>query len=241
MQAQAFQEAQLQQVIGQAVAASVAAQEKALDAALEEMGTDEGLAAIRRRRVAELKKKEDERRRNLALGHGSYQELADQQQFFDAAKQSDRMLVHFYRGATRLCDIVHRRMSDLAPKHLEARFCKIDAEKSPFLCERLNIFMMPTIVLIKDGQTVHQVRGFDELGGTEEWPQAMLAWLASQFGVLDFEGERPLLPGEDEAQARKRQGERVGSRGIRDGAHEGDGDEYGESDAELDDMMTGFE
>jgi len=231
----------MNQVIQQAVGASVAAQEKALDDELALMGTPEGLAAIRRQRVAALKKKEEARRANIALGHGSYQELADQQAFFNAAKQSDFMLVHFYRGATRLCDVVHRRMEDMAPKHLEARFCKIDAEKSPFLCERLNIFMMPTIVLIAHGQTVHQIRGFDELGGQDNWPEGMLSWVASQFGVLEHEGDRPVLPGEGEAPpSRRKMGEKVGS-SIRSGFNEGDGDDYGESDAELDDMMAGFE
>jgi hypothetical protein len=31
---------------------------------------------------------------------------------------------------------------------LETRFCKIDAEKSPFLCDKLKIFMLPTLALI---------------------------------------------------------------------------------------------
>lgn len=44
------------------------------------------------------------------------------------------------------------------------QFCKIDAEKSPFLVERLQIVTLPTILCIKDGKTVHQVVGFDEFG-----------------------------------------------------------------------------
>jgi len=44
------------------------------------------------------------------------------------------------------------------------QFCKIDAEKSPFLVERLQIVVLPTILCIKDGKTVHQIVGFDEFG-----------------------------------------------------------------------------
>jgi hypothetical protein len=70
----------------------------------------------------------------LLQGHGSYDELGDEKAFFDAGKKSDRYIVHFYRGATERCKIVDHHLQALAAKHLEARFCKIDAEKSPFLC-----------------------------------------------------------------------------------------------------------
>lgn len=41
----------------------------------------------------------------------------------------------------------------------------MNVEKSPFLVERLQIWCMPSIVLIKDGKTDHTIQGFDELGG----------------------------------------------------------------------------
>ena len=34
---------------------------------------------------------------------------------------------------------------------------KIDAEKSPFLVERLGVWMMPTIVLVIKGKVAHQI------------------------------------------------------------------------------------
>lgn len=44
------------------------------------------------------------------------------------------------------------------------QFVKIDAEKSPFLVERLKITILPSILCIKDGKTVHTIQGFDEFG-----------------------------------------------------------------------------
>lgn len=41
---------------------------------------------------------------------------------------------------------------------------KIDAEKSPFLVEKLRIVVLPSILCIKDGKTEHVIVGFDELG-----------------------------------------------------------------------------
>ena len=41
-------------------------------------------------------------------------------------------------------------MSILAKQHIETRFVKIQAEKSPFLAERLKIVVLPTLALIKN-------------------------------------------------------------------------------------------
>lgn len=60
-------------------------------------------------------------------------------------------------------------MRDLSAKHIEAKFIKIDAEKAPFLCERLRIWMLPTIVLIRGGKTDYSIVGFDDLGGSDEF------------------------------------------------------------------------
>jgi len=75
----------------------------------------------------------------------------------------------------------------LAPKHVETRFVKIDAEKNPFLVERLGIILMPTIVLIKDGKTEHAIHGFDEFGGTDDFTTSDMAYVLSQWGVLNFD------------------------------------------------------
>lgn len=45
-------------------------------------------------------------------------------------------------------------MEILAAKHIEAKFIKIDAEKAKFLTERLNVRVLPTMVLLKENKTV---------------------------------------------------------------------------------------
>jgi hypothetical protein len=55
------------------------------------------------------------------------------------------MVVHFFRGVTPRCQIVDAHLYKLASTHLETRFVKIDAEKNPFLVERLGVIIMPTI------------------------------------------------------------------------------------------------
>ena len=64
-----------------------------------------------------------------------------------------------------------------------AQMCKITAEKSPYWVEKLNVFVMPTLVLIKDGQTVHHIRGFDEFGGTDSFGTEAFAYVLSTYKV----------------------------------------------------------
>ena len=68
-------------------------------------------------------------------------------------KESDRVICHFYRSTTWRCQILDRHFAALAPKHLETRFIKIDAEKCNFLAQRLEIVLMPTVIMTKDTMT----------------------------------------------------------------------------------------
>lgn len=61
--------------------------------------------------------------------------------------------------------------------------------------EKLNIFVMPTLLLVKDGETVKHLRGFDELGGTDDFSSDMLAYVLSTYKVLtSYEGGPPETP-----------------------------------------------
>lgn len=45
-----------------------------------------------------------------------------------------------------------KHLSILAKQHLETRFVKIHAEKSPYLAEKLRIVVLPTIALVKNAK-----------------------------------------------------------------------------------------
>lgn len=109
------------------------------------------------------------------------------------------------------------------------QFAKIDAEKAPYLVEKLNIFMMPTLVLIKDGQTVHHIRGFDEFGGTDKFSTDMFAFILSSYKMLNYEGPVPESPTGTGESSRGLKGAAAmrGAAGssVREGLHERDYDE----------------
>jgi hypothetical protein len=146
---------------------------------------------LRERRRVQLQNKIRQEQDWKQLGHGRYTDIGtDPKDFFNAAKKSSRMCVHFYRGVTPRCEIVDGHFEKLAQTHLETRFIKIDAEKCPYLVEKLGIILLPTIVLIKDGKTEHSLRGFDELGGTDDFSTEDMAYVLSTHGVLNFDYDR---------------------------------------------------
>jgi len=162
----------------------------------------------KRKARAELEKKWKD------LGHGTYDELGDEKAFFDAGKKSDRFIVHFYREATERCKIVDHHLKILAAQHLEARFCKIDAEKSPFLCSRLAIRMLPTILLLSKNVVVDRILGFTELGNRDDFKTEMLEWRLAVKDVIEYEGDK-YNPPDHTGPKEKRRTNIVRSRNIR--------------------------
>jgi|EP00670_Eutreptiella_braarudii_P005835 hypothetical protein len=150
---------------------------------LDEMDDDE-LDRMREARLRQMKKAQEKKEEYVRNGHGVYSEISDQREFFDAAKKSSRMIVHFYRPTTWRCEVVDKHLETLCRTHYETKFVKINAEKSPFLVERLQIWCMPSIVLVKDGKTDHTIQGFDELGG-DGFPTEVLEANLVARGILE--------------------------------------------------------
>ena len=88
-----------------------------------------------------------------------------------------------------------KHFGDLAKKHLEALFIKINAEKTPFLAERLRIQVIPTIICIVKGKVADTIVGFDDLGGRDDFKTVTLA--------KSFSAERSRDPDEERREERK--------------------------------------
>ena len=185
-------QAMMMEKVGDSILASALQEEKRLDAQLASIENldEDDFEALRQKRKIELQKKLRQEQDWKQLGHGRYMEVNDTKEFFNAAKKSQRLVVHFFRGVTPRCQIVDAHFTKLAETHVETRFLKIDAEKNPFLVERVEIIVMPTIVLIKEGRTEHSIRGFDEFGGTDDFSSQDMAYILSTHGMLNFEIDR---------------------------------------------------
>lgn len=180
----------VQEIIEKQVLTVAKAVEDTIDeeiSALDRLDLDD-LEVLRERRLQQMKKMAEKRRRWMALGHGEYSELLSEKDFFAAVKCSDRLVCHFYRENWP-CKVMDKHLNVLAKQHIETRFVKIHAEKSPFLAEKLKIVVLPTIALVKNTKVDDYVVGFDELGGTDEFTTEELEERLAKSQVIFFEGE----------------------------------------------------
>jgi len=155
---------------------------------LEQLDEDD-LETIRLRRLQQMKKAQTQKQEWLAQGHGQYEEIPDEKEFFETCKKSKNVVCHFYRESTLRCKIVDKHLALMAPKHIETKFIKINAEKCKFLVDRLRIVVLPTICLAKNGKTVDYIVGFDDLGGKDEFPTEMLEWRLGCADVINYSGD----------------------------------------------------
>ena len=72
----------------------------------------------------------------------------------------------------------------LAPKHLSCKFLTLNVEKAPFFVTKLNIQMMRTVIVFKDGIVVEQLVGLDELGGKQDFRTEVLEFWLSKQGCI---------------------------------------------------------
>ena len=182
------QEFNVMDQVGKSLLESALKEEAELDAKLAAMDNvdEDTFEALRQKRKLQMQKQMRKEADMRQLGHGTYSECTDTKDFFNAAKKSQKMVVHFYRPVTPRCQIVDAHFEKLAKTHIECRFMKIDAEKNPYLVEKLGIIIMPTMVLIKDGKTDHAIHGFDEFGGHDNFTTSDMAYVLGNYGMLDI-------------------------------------------------------
>ncbi|XP_026563337.1 thioredoxin domain-containing protein 9 [Pseudonaja textilis] len=154
---------------------------------LDHMDEDE-LELLKRRRLEGLKKAQQQKQEWLSKGHGEYQEIPSERDFFQEVKGSKNVVCHFYKDSTFRCLIFDKHLTILAKKHIETKFIKLNVEKSPFLCERLRIKIIPTLALVKDGKTQDYVVGFTDLGNTDEFTTETLEWRLGCADIIKYSG-----------------------------------------------------
>ena len=73
-------------------------------------------------------------------------------------KASDHVICLFYTKTSQWCQQLAEHLALLAQKHLECKFIKIDADKAPYLLEKLNIYVMPSVLLAKNNKVLLKIR-----------------------------------------------------------------------------------
>ncbi|KAJ3698429.1 hypothetical protein LUZ61_002134 [Rhynchospora tenuis] len=182
-------ESQVAQIVEKQVLTVVKAVEDKIDeeiAALDRLDLDD-LEALRERRLQQMKKMAEKRNKWISLGHGEYSDIGEKE-FFAVVKASERVVCHFYRENWP-CKVMDKHLAILAKQHMETRFIKVHAEKSPFLTEKLRVVVLPTLALVKNAKVDDYVVGFDELGGTDGFSTEVLEERLARAEVIFLEGE----------------------------------------------------
>ncbi|MFO0515420.1 MAG: thioredoxin domain-containing protein [bacterium] len=100
--------------------------------------------------------------------YGEYREI-EESEFLDTLLKNEKVVCHFYHSEFEKCKIMDKHLIKVSFDHRETLFVKINAEKAPFFCTKLNIQVLPTVIFSKGGKVFERIIGFEGLEGTEDF------------------------------------------------------------------------
>lgn len=162
--------------------------EEKIDEELQKYDPDDEafLMKLREKRLREISEA-DKRKKELAkLGHGKYEEI-EEKEFFKVRKESPNVVVHFFRNDFPKYKVYDSHFPILASKHFETRFVKLNAEKAPFLVERLKITVFPTLLIIVGGEISDKMPEFKAFKGNISFKAEELERRLGITGVIKYD------------------------------------------------------
>ncbi|KAJ1420728.1 Thioredoxin-like superfamily [Sesbania bispinosa] len=179
--AAAARDYQKELLVGQKAQASSSVNE---EVDLDELMDDPELEKLHADRIAALKKEAEKRETWKKKGHGEFREITEGD-FLGEVTGSEKVICHFYHKEFYRCKIMDKHLKSLAPKHIDTKFIKIDAENAPFFIAKLAIKTLPCVVLFRQGIAVDRLVGFQDLGGKDDFTTQTLEALLTKKGIID--------------------------------------------------------
>uniref|UniRef100_A0A1I8FBI5 Thioredoxin domain-containing protein n=1 Tax=Macrostomum lignano TaxID=282301 RepID=A0A1I8FBI5_9PLAT len=147
--------------------------EERLDSQIERLDNlkEDDIEQLRERRLRQMKEQAKQRGRMGVLRGG---------------QEKPQSGVPFLPGQ----HIFDKHLAILAPRHVECKFIKLSVDKAPFLTQRLNIRVIPTLCIVRQEKTKDYIVGFDDLAGaTTTSAREMLEWRLGRSEVIDYKGD----------------------------------------------------
>jgi len=101
--------------------------------------------------------------------------------------------VHFIHEDFERCKIMDHHLKIIATTQSSSscKFLRINAEKAPFFVAKLQIKVLPTVLVFRDGKTIARLVGFEGLSidqdKPDEWPTSQLQkWIAKMTGAIEY-------------------------------------------------------
>jgi len=139
---------------------------------------------IEKRRKTAESKREGLAKKIKVERYGNYTEIIETE-FLDTMLKNDKVVCHFYHKDFERCKIIDKHLDIIAKNHRETMFVKINAEKTPFFTEKLNIRVLPTIILFVKGKAIHRFIGFEDFGMNDDFPTINLSRQLVIFKMIE--------------------------------------------------------
>ena len=154
---------------------------------LDEIDSEE--ERIMQQEMEKLRKTAESKREDMAKKvtkekYGNYTEIIETE-FLDTMLKNDKVVCHFYHKDFERCKIIDKHLQIIAQQHRETLFVKINAEKTPFFTAKLNVRVLPTIILFVKGKSIHRFIGFQDFGMNDDFPTINLARQLVIFKMIE--------------------------------------------------------
>ncbi|XP_010550425.1 PREDICTED: thioredoxin domain-containing protein PLP3B isoform X2 [Tarenaya hassleriana] len=159
-----------------------------MDTLLAHVLQDPELEKLHADRIAALKKEVEKREALKRQGHGEYREI-NEGDFLGEVTRSEKVICHFYHKEFYRCKIMDKHLKALAPRHMDTKFIKLDAENAPFFVAKLGVKTLPCVVLFRKGVAMDRLVGFQDLGAKDDFSTKTLENLLIKKGFLSEKKE----------------------------------------------------
>ena len=154
---------------------------------LDEIDSEE--ERIMKQEMEKMKKTAESKREDMAKKlktekYGNYTEIIETE-FLDTMLKNDKVVCHFYHKDFERCKIIDKHLGIIAKEHRETLFVKINVEKTPFFTEKLNVRVLPTIILFVKGKAIHRFIGFQDFGMSDDFPTINLSRQLVIFKMIE--------------------------------------------------------
>lgn len=150
---------------------------------LDELMDDPELERLHADRIAALKKEAEKRQALKKQGHGEYREVTEAD-FLGEVTGSEKVICHFYHREFYRCKIMDKHLKSLAPRHMDNKIIKLDAENAPFFVAKLGVKTLPCVILFRKGIAVDRLIGFQDMGGKDDFATRTLEALLIKKGIV---------------------------------------------------------
>ena len=85
--------------------------------------------------------------------------IINKNNFDEMSKNEKPLLLDFYANWCGPCKILSPIIDEIAEERDDIVVGKVNVDAEPELAEKFNVFSIPTLVIMKDGEIIHQSSG----------------------------------------------------------------------------------